>query len=274
VGFGVKVLITIFVALAIFLPMQTMASGYEQTLLNQLLGPPLGSNSKELKNFRLRHFVAKNPAGESLTAIPATLIDIFSGMGEWDTTDATKVPFFMADVPPDLYGQLQIFYMEYGPGWMVVPRSWKVLRAVEGVDGTEWFTFAAPTGSKNGWMITGYVPACLGCMYEDADGLIAGAHQALIGLTIAKAGSSAARVVPTPMTISHPNDCTAVFTYHEPHSPQINAVVYVGTPAAGGDPRERSLYLALPGGKSKISDFIVHNFEQSTRSCGGIALNY
>jgi len=274
VSFGVKVLITIFVALAIFLPMQTMASGYEQTLLNQLPGPPLGPNSKELKNFRLRHFVAKNSAGKPLTEIPATLIDIYSGMSEWDMADATKVPFFMANIPADLLGQLQIFYKDNGIGWIVVPRGWKILRAVEGANGNEWYTFVAPTGSKDGWMITGDVPGCLGCMYFDADGLIPGAHQALIDAKIADAGSPVAKVIPTPITISHPNDCTAVFSYHKTHSPQVSAVVFVGTPAGGGDPSESSLYLALPSNQSRVSDFIMHNFERLTSSCGGVAPNY
>lgn len=241
---------------------------------NLLPGPPAAPSEASLKNFRMHEFVAKGAIGQPLTNVPAALLDILSGMGDWDTPDPRKVPAFMADIPTDLRGQLQIFYKDDGVGWIVVPRGWKVWRAVEGADGNEWFTFVAPTGPKDGWMITGNVPGCQGCMYSDADGLIPGAHKVLIDDQIADAGTPTAKVVPTPDSISHPNDCTAVLTYHKAHSPPVRAVVFVGIPVAGGDPSERSLYLALPAVKSKVSDFIVDNFRKLTSSCGGVVPQY
>ncbi|HKT31195.1 MAG TPA: DUF4850 domain-containing protein [Gammaproteobacteria bacterium] len=250
------------------------AAWADSTPPNVLPGPPSVPSEASLKNFHLHDFVARDATGQPLTNMPAALIDILSGTGDWDTTNPSKVPALIIDIPTDLREQLQIFYKDNGVGWVIVPRGWKVWRAVEGVDGNEWFTFVSPAGPNDGWMITGDVPACIGCMYSDADGLIPGAHQVLIDFKIADAGTSPARIVPTPASISHPNDCTAVLTYHKAQSPPVRAVVFVGIPAAGGDPSEVALYLALPAGMSKVAEFIADNFKKLTTSCGGVAPQY
>lgn len=235
---------------------------------NKLPGPPSAPKADDLKNFRLRPFIAKDSDGKPLTGIPANLVDVHSGMGNWDAVKQERVRPFIPSIPPELRDQIQLFYADNDIGWMMVPRDWKLWDAALGADGTSWFTFVAPTGPKDGWMAMGEVPGCFGCMYMDADGLIPAAHQILVDGGLADPGTEAAKLVPTPDSLSNPNPCTAVLHYHQPRSPAVRAIFYVGAPDPEADATERSIYLALPDPKAKLADLIMGYSRTQIPDCG------
>ena len=217
------------------------------------------------KDYRLRDFTAKDAAGKPL-GMPAQVIEMSYGDGEWTSLDSKDIPAFTDELPEEMRSRLQLFYTP-GLGWVLVPRGWKVQRAAEGEDTTGRFTFVAPTGAKDGWLITDVVPACMGCMYMDTDGLLPSSHQRLIDMDIAEPGSKPAQVIPTPDSMSHPNPCTAVFSYHKPPSPPVQAVVFLGEETPDSDAGEQTLYLALPEKDSKLAEFLITRFRQHVTSC-------
>lgn len=253
-----------FLAAALLLAVGICAAATEP---NKLPGPPSAPKADDLANFRLRSFVAKDSDGKPLTDIPATLVDVHSGMGDWDAVEEGRVLPFTPNIPPELRGQIQLFYADNDIGWMMVPRGWKVWGAALGADGTSWFTFVAPAGPKDGWMVAVEVPGCFGCMYMDADGLVPAAHQNLVDGGLADPGTEAAKPAPTPDSLSNPNPCTAILSYRQPGSPAVRAIVYVGTPDPEADATERSTYLALPGQKAKLTDLIMDYSQKEMPAC-------
>ncbi|MGH8397263.1 MAG: DUF4850 domain-containing protein [Gammaproteobacteria bacterium] len=254
----------------IFASIFIFATQADATEPNTLPSPPSGPKERDLKQFRLHEFVAKDAAGHRITGVPATLIDVFSGLGEWESVSPDKVPPFTYFLPDDMRDQIQLFYMDDELGWILVPRGWKVHRAAEGADGTERFTFVAPTGAKYGWLDLSYVPGCMGCMYWDTDGLIPDAHKGLIDMGLAAPSSKPAKLVPTPDSISHPDPHTAIFRYHISSSPPVRAMVFLGPETQEGDVVERALYLALPTSKTKLVDCITDYYFGTGVVCNGV----
>jgi hypothetical protein len=250
-----------------------VSSAYAQQATVNLEGPPTYAASVVGVDYRLHDFKALDGAGHPITDVPATLLDVMTGGGDWDAPKPDEVPAFTVAIPTAFRSQVALSYSA-ASGWVIVPRGWIVHGAAVGVDGTSGFTFVAPTGAKDGWMGRRTAPACMGCMYGGADGIIPGAHQRLVdlmttGLADLKAPKSQEpepRLVPTPDAMTHPNACTALLRYHVPSSPPVRAFVYLGRPG-DGDLIMSNLYVALPDTKSTLADFVIRTFQKTYAVC-------
>jgi hypothetical protein len=242
-------------------------SAYAQEATVPLEGPPTCAASVVGVEYRLRDFKALDGAKRAVTDVPATLLDVMNGLGEWEAPRPEEAPAFTVPIPAALRSQIALFYSNVG-GWMIVPRGWVVHSAGVGVNGNSGFTFVAPTGAKDGWMGHRTAPACMGCMYSEADGIIPGAHQGWVdlmtkGVADSKVPTSQgpeSLLVPTPDAITHPDACTAILRYRVPSSPPVHAFVYLGHPGAA-DLIMSKLQVALPDTKSTLADFIIGIFQ-------------
>lgn len=226
------------------------------------------------KDFRTRAVVAHDASGKTID-VPAYLIDINTGTGDWESAKPDSVPPFKIAIPDAVRMNVALYYSTSG-GWLIAPRGWELITAAEGADGNLGFDLVAPATPKApiagelGWMSAWSAPGCIGCMLEAGDGIIPGAHKALIALLMLEP-SPVPRLVPKSEIMLHPNACTAVFRYAIPNSPPVRAVVYLGH---SGDPDETDLgasemYLAVPSPESALADFIINNFLSKVTGCGG-----
>ncbi len=222
------------------------------------------------KECRIEPYIAHDSSGHALN-IPARIVGLFTGALFWDSPNPSKVPAFTLAVPQNLRDRIAIYYAK-PVGWMVVPRGWILATAGEGADGGTGFEFIAPRTSSApktgqlGWMLVGLVPACVGCMYDEADGIIPGAHEAMIKL-FPNLPEEPPRLVPKPEFIEYPDPCTATFRYSLPQSPPVQALVYFGPYQEEGDMFETNIYIAMPDSKSNLVDFIIKNFSKIARNC-------
>jgi hypothetical protein len=205
----------------------------------------------------------------SFAGSSVTLIDVHSGEGDWLRSDPAKLPAFPASTPPSLKGQLQWFYGGVA-GWMPVPTGWRVQQASVGADGGTVYTFVAPEGAASGWVSYTVVPACVGCLLQEAEGLLPGAEEHLAELSDAPVANPG-QTNPALSWQSHPDDCTALFRYRSGNL-QVHAAVLSSEPIAvldnqKGDLSLADIYAALPASKAMLAEFMVTSFRQTFLAC-------
>ena len=235
----------------------------------ELASAPSEYSSVAGTDYRLHPFKAKDAAGHPLTDVPANIVDVFNRVGEWDAPKYSEPPAIAYPIPADIRDQIQLFYAS-GPGWVVVPKGWAIHRAAEGADGNAVFSFLSPKGREGGWLEIESIPACMGCMYSAADGIILGAHAGLEGIT--EDGAPEPTLVPKPESMTHPTACLAVFSYRVKPSLTVHAVVFLGHAEEPTETDEEgaSLYIAMPDANAKLAEFIAGYFQRMHTDCAGV----
>lgn len=227
-----------------------------------LTGPPSHYVSRQGDDFRLVPVHPRDDAGRPVTGVPATRIELKDEEGEWEDAREADVPPFALTLTDDTRPQVQLFYAS-ATGWMVVPRGWKPLRTAVGTNGNTIFSFAAPTGTAAGWMSWTFYPACLGCIYEAAQGLFPGAHRQLDELMETRTPEPA--LEPRPDTLERVDRCTVRLAYRLPVSPSVRSMAVFDQT---GDPFYRELAVALPESRSALAVALLASFHSVHGGCG------
>ncbi|WP_430391840.1 DUF4850 domain-containing protein [Dyella sp. 20L07] len=201
--------------------------------------------------------------------VPITLIDVNSGEGDWIRPDGSALPAFPRDPPVAMKEQLQWFYGGV-VGWMPVPLGWRVQRAVIGADGSTVYTFVAADGAASGWVTYTVIPACVGCLLQEAEGLLPGVMERLTTLNDAPA-ASLGQTNPVMDQQTHSDDCTALFRYRR-GALSVHAAVLSSEPIAvldsqKGDVSVADIYVALPASKSSLAEFLTSSLRAAFPAC-------
>ncbi|MGO4702921.1 DUF4850 domain-containing protein [Dyella sp. 2RAB6] len=227
-----------------------------------LTSPPSHYASAAGKDYRLAPAHPRDASGKPLTDVHATRIEVKDGEGEWETVQDTNLPALAITAPAELRDKLDWFYAS-ATGWLAVPRGWKPLRTAVGVDGNTVFSFVAPEGAEAGWMSWELFPACLGCIYEAAQGVFPGAHKQLDALM--KTSTPEPVLEPKPDELQRLDRCTARLAYRLPKSPPVRALMVLDQT---GDPFYRELALAMPASSAALADFLLASFKDAHGGCG------
>ena len=227
-----------------------------------LTGPPSHYVSRQGEDFRLVPAHPRDSAGRALTGVPAARIELKDEEGDWAATRDADIPPFTAPLADDIRPQVQLFYAD-ATGWLVVPRGWKPQRTAVGMDGNTVFSFTAPEGAAAGWMSWTLYPACLGCIYEAAQGLFPGAHRQLDALMETRTPDPA--LEPRPDTLERIDRCTVRFAYKLPASPPVRAMAVFDQTT---DPFYREFAIALPDARSTLAAFLLASFQSAHGGCG------
>lgn len=227
-----------------------------------LTGPPSRYISVQGKDYRLAPAHPRDAAGKSLADIHATRIEVRDSEGEWETVTDAELPALTLATPPDLRDKLDWFYAS-ATGWLAVPRGWKPLRTAVGVDGNTIFSFVAPEGAEAGWMSWELLPACLGCIYQAAQGVFPGAHKQLDALM--ETSTPEPVLDPKPDQLQRLDRCTARLAYQLPKSPPVRSLLVLDQT---GDPFYRELALAMPAASTPVADFLLAAFKDAHGGCG------
>ncbi|MBT2119463.1 DUF4850 domain-containing protein [Dyella sp. LX-66] len=227
-----------------------------------LTGPPSHYLSVAGKDYRLAPAHPRDAAGHALDAIRATRIEVKDGEGDWETVQDSELPVLAIAVPPELRDKLDWFYAN-ATGWLAVPRGWKPQRTAVGVDGNTVFSFVAPEGAEAGWMSWELFPACLGCIYEAAQGVFPGAHKQLD--TLMETSTPEPVLEPKPDELQRLDRCTARLAYRLPKSPPVRALMVLDQT---GDPFFRELAIAVPASSAAVADVLLASFKDAHGGCG------
>jgi hypothetical protein len=223
--------------------------------------------SLEGKDFRLHRTHAMDASGRVIDDVPAWLVDVrdaYPGNDKFDPMYDTKIPAFEGAIPNVLRGKIALYYFY---GWKIVPKDWQIRYAFISVDGSDGFSLVAPAGEQQGWMDFSWFNACVGCMDEEADGLILGAHQAYKDdMQIDDMPSGEPRLLPRPWMLVRPDKCSVLFAYRPKESLPVEAamvavwsernLIFVG-----------SVYAALPSAQKSLADFIVRQYRKDRSRC-------
>ncbi|WP_266158476.1 DUF4850 domain-containing protein [Dyella silvatica] len=228
--------------------------------VHQLAGAPSRYSSTEGRDYRLTAIHPKDASGQLLTDIPSWRIDLNDAEGDWEEPNA-NLPALQPAIPAALRNQIALVHTN-AVGWIIIPRGWRVQRAIVGEDGNAIFNFIAPTGAADGWLTLEEIPACLGCMYRAAEGIFPDAHKQLDGLL----GTSTPKptLSPQPDSLSHPDRCTARLTYQPSKSPTVQAVMVLDQQ---GDPSLAAMYAALPASQTALTQFLITRYRSTQPSC-------
>jgi len=198
-----------------------------------------------------------------------TLIDVHAGAGDWLRADPAKLPPFPGDAPVAGKSPWQWFYGAIA-GWMPVPAGWRLQRAEVGMDGGTVYTYASPDGASAGWITFTVIPACVGCMLDETNGLLPGAGERLATLT-GSPESSLGQTHPLMSWQSRPDECTALFRYRSDgltvHAAVLSSVPIAALGSQKGDLAVADVYAALPAGKSGAADYLLEHFRQAFPAC-------
>lgn len=227
-----------------------------------LTGPPTHYVSVAGKDYRLAPVHPHDAAGHPLDGVRAARIEVKDEEGEWETLRDAEVPALTVTAPPALRDKLDWFYAD-ATGWLAVPRGWKPLRTAVGVDGNTIFSFAAPEGVEAGWLSWELLPACLGCIYEAAQGVFPGAHKQLDALMETSTPEPA--LEPKPDDLQRLDRCTARLAYQLPKSPPVRALAVLDQT---GDPFYRELAVAMPVASAAVADYLLAAFKDAHGGCG------
>lgn len=242
---------------------------------------PAPSNTRELlsavssqssvagEDYRLHAVTAKDSAGRPLNDVPANIVDVFNGAGEWSSPKYSEPPPIAEPIAADMLSQIQLFYA-IGNGWMLVPRGWVLHRAAEGADGSTEFEFISSSSSTEGWEVFTTAGACMGCMYAEGDGIIPGAHDRLE--EIIDDGAPEPKLHPAPDLITHPTPCMAVFSYRIKPLLTVHAIVFLGhaEEMSETDEEAQTQYLAMRDTSKKLAEFITAYFQKANSACSGV----
>ncbi|WNL46608.1 DUF4850 domain-containing protein [Dyella sp. BiH032] len=249
------------VAMTLFLA-AVLVSVHAEPQQRTLTGPPSHYLSTQGEDFRLVPAHPRDGAGRPITRLPATRIELKDEEGEWEQVRDADIPPFALPLADEVRPQLQLFYAS-ATGWMVVPRGWKPRRTAVGVDGNTIFSFVAPDGAAAGWMSWTLYPACLGCIYEAAQGLFPGAHKALDELMETRTPEPS--LEPRPDTLERLDRCTVRLAYRLPASPPVRAMAVFDQT---GDPFYRELAVGVPESRSALAASLLASFQSAHGGCG------
>ncbi len=230
---------------------------------------PNPNQSVSGKYVHVKPYVAHDVGGHPINA-PAYIIDIYTGALFWESPKPSEVPPFSFSIPRSLRGGIALYYSKKF-GWVVVPRGWILASAGVGADGGGNLEFTAQDmqwrlkSGFPGWVM---IEFSLGNLigYGEADGIIPGAHQAMLEWWPEFQKGPPPTLVPQPKTMHHSNPCTAVFSYRIPKSPIVRAVVYFG-PNTEQDKYMTEIYLALPESQSALANLIIKTFRSRFEPC-------
>ncbi len=221
-------------------------------------------------DYRLHPFIAKDAVGHPLTDVPANIVDVFSGAGDWDAPKYNGSLAMTYAIPADIRDRIQLFYVS-SLGWIVVPKGWVIHSAGVGADGSADYEFAPPPATGEvGWLEIDSAGGCVGCMYSLADGLVPAAHAKLEEMM--DDGTPEPTLDPKPESMTHPTPCMAVLRYRTKPSLTVNAVVFLGHTEEMSETDEEgaSLYIALPDASAKLAAFITGFFQKTYADCAGV----
>jgi len=222
--------------------------------------------SREGRDYSLRQRVVHPASDASGKGAPVTLIDVWTGVGEWARPDAGRLPANDMAIPEKARTQLQWFYGDV-VGWMPVPSGWRLQNASMGADGNTSYTFVAPRGAASGRLSYGVIPACLSCLLGAAEGLLPGAYeQEVANGYVHGAGPLPPR--PEPDVLAHPDECTALLRYRSGSLVAWAAVLSsqpIATPK--GDLSEADVFVALPADQAALAEAIIGNFRHRFAAC-------
>ncbi|MFC5742464.1 DUF4850 domain-containing protein [Dyella tabacisoli] len=229
--------------------------------IHQLAGAPSRFSSVEGRDYRLVAAHPKDASGQVLTDIPAWRIDVRDSEGEWEENSDAKLPAWQPSIPAALRPHITLMHAN-AVGWIIVPRGWRVQRAVVGDDGNAIFNFIAPAGAATGWLTLEEIPACMGCMYSAADGILPDAHK--LHDALMETSTPKPTLSPKPDSLSYPNRCTARLAYRPAQSPAVQAVLMLDQRS---DPNFSAIYAALPGDQVALTNFILATHRTAHTDC-------
>jgi hypothetical protein len=200
---------------------------------------------------------------------PVTLIDVPTGIGDWDRPDPARMQTNNGRIVPSQHGTFQWFYGGV-VGWMLVPAGWHLRHASIGADGSSAYAFVAPQGAASGWLQYSIIPACVGCIVNEADGLLPGGWERAVALDLSN-GTKPWQPVPVPERLDHPDVCTALLSYRVGGLTVHGAVLSSAPMAKVGndDVSLVEIYVALPAKKSTSADAIIASFRHEFPPCLG-----
>ena len=213
------------------------------------------------------HKIRARDASRVVIDAPATAVDILELYGDkqaWDSVDPAKVPAYRPSIPARIRSGIALFYGR-SFGWVVVPRSWTLINARVGEDGSGEMVFRAPGGWRDGWEAVGTIPACISCMWGATNGLVPAAYKA-IGIDYKGMPDDlpATKIKPRPLGLTHPDPCTAILRYRSPRSTMpIRATVLFNNK---GTLWERDIHLALPKKEKTLGDYIFASYRATHRN--------
>lgn len=231
--------------------------------VHQLPNNPLPAHPNH-SSFRLHPYQAKGRSGKKLKVV-AHLMDIFVDNGNgFNSPSAASVPTFLISIPANIERHIQLFYSsgKYGSstGWLVAPTKWRPWDAGMGSLG-ESIDFASPQGPDSGWMRIG-ISYCrwTDCVIRDVAGLLPEAmgvlneayrHRRWHGTMPPES-----KVVPTPVSIRHPNPCAAIFKY------RYDGKLVYGAVLLGDDEGlyDETLYVSDDHAAKGVLKYIVRTF--------------
>ncbi|WP_114240268.1 DUF4850 domain-containing protein [Dyella sp. C9] len=202
--------------------------------------------------------------------VTVTLIDVHSAVGDWARIDAAHVPPLPGDAPVPSKDPPQWFYGN-GVGWMAVPAGWRVQQASIGADGNTVYTYAAPEGVSAGWLSYAVIPACQGCLLDEAAGLLPEAGEHLASITNEAPPIRLGQTNPVMSWQSHPDECTALFRYRTGgltvRAAVLSSVSIAAIDSGKGDLSLAQVYAALPERQAHLAEQLVGRFQQVFPAC-------
>lgn len=205
-------------------------------------------------HFRVAAATDRERGGVFTHGIPAWTVSIQNGVGGWDGPTRLPLPKSVLNGPGRLREKIALFQVEsgMGGGWIAVPRGWRVVSAVAGAQGTWGITFAAPGGPGGGWIVVGGSGPGTSEVFSAADGYFQGVYQ-LENEIIPGTLSHDATLSPTPISLLHPNPCTAVISY------KSGGLVVKGVEQFGID-GITGFSIALPPREANLRHFLFRAF--------------
>ncbi|MGH8233276.1 MAG: hypothetical protein ACREPU_03640 [Rhodanobacteraceae bacterium] len=223
------------------------------------------------KQFRLSPAASADMQGESVPqGTPASQISEADGMGGWIRPTPTALPQFVLDGSASKQRQIELFLLN--AEWIVVPKGWRLLSAVNAVTPTWAATFVAPGGPNQGWLAIGGSGPGMSEVFSGAAGYFPGAYR-LYNSIIPDALAKDIPLSPAPDSLTHPTPCTAVVAYASGNLAVRGVKLFQPLARSGLSPYVRSLFLALPKGEKALQAYLITGFQQEhpVVACGNKA---
>lgn len=166
------------------------------------------------KQFHVRPATPKDLAGKSTHGIPASVVTVFDGVGSWDGPSSASPPVFVLNSSASIRSKVALFQIEtgLGGGWIAVPKSWRVISADAGAQGSWGATLVAPGGPRDGWLLIGGSGPGTTEVFSAAEGYFPGAFQ-LENELFPGTLTHDSTLWPKPDSLARPDPCTALVSY-------------------------------------------------------------
>lgn len=217
--------------------------------------------------FTVRPTTAADFMGQLPHHIPAWQVrPTEDGTGEnppWPSASAP--PAFVSKIPAAFRNKIALFQSEGSMQWAVVPKGWHVQHSIEGANGSSGISFVAPGGANDGWLTIGNASASMTNILSGGEGLFPSAHRRFDAFF--HFHTPPMILVPTPDSLTHPNQCTARLSYRSGDlvvkGLQLWQPMELYHTRPYHDPYFVGIYVALPARDAALQNFLLEAFQQT-----------